>query len=40
MPIEVIAKRKQIPLLALDFVFRPQASLIVLWRWATTRRGA
>ncbi|WP_345045478.1 MobF family relaxase [Streptomyces sannanensis] len=30
-PIEDIEKRKQIPLLALDFVFRPQASLIVLW---------
>lgn len=30
-PIEEIEKRKQTPLLALDFVFRPQASLIVLW---------
>ncbi|WEO92698.1 MobF family relaxase [Streptomyces sp. FXJ1.172] len=30
-PIEEIEQRKQIPLLALDFVFRPQASLIVLW---------
>lgn len=30
-PFEEIEKRKQIPLLALDLVFRPQASLIVLW---------
>ncbi|MFE5689249.1 MobF family relaxase [Streptomyces sp. NPDC056512] len=30
-PIEEIEARKQIPLLALDFTFRPQASLIVLW---------
>ncbi|POX39434.1 MobF family relaxase [Streptomyces sp. Ru72] len=30
-PIEEIEKRNQIPLLALDFTFRPQASLIVLW---------
>ncbi|MFD0449396.1 MobF family relaxase [Streptomyces indonesiensis] len=30
-PIEEIEKRKQTPLLALDFVFRPQASLTVLW---------
>ncbi|MGR8010746.1 relaxase domain-containing protein [Streptomyces hypolithicus] len=30
-PIEEIEKQKQTPLLALDFVFRPQASLIVLW---------
>ncbi|MGP3990887.1 relaxase domain-containing protein [Streptomyces sp. 3N207] len=30
-PVEEIEKRKQIPLLALDFVFRPQASLTVLW---------
>ncbi|KND39694.1 MobF family relaxase [Streptomyces stelliscabiei] len=30
-PIEEIEARKQTPLLALDFVFRPQASLIVLW---------
>ncbi|MFD3847943.1 MobF family relaxase [Streptomyces microflavus] len=30
-PIEEIEHRKQTPLLALDFVFRPQASLVVLW---------
>ncbi|MEU5958823.1 MobF family relaxase [Streptomyces sp. NPDC047525] len=30
-PIEEIEQRKQTPLLALDFVFRPQASLVVLW---------
>lgn len=30
-PVEEIEKRKQTPLLALDFVFRPQASLVVLW---------
>lgn len=30
-PIEEIEQRKQIPLLGLDFVFRPQASLVVLW---------
>ncbi|MEU0310481.1 MobF family relaxase [Streptomyces cyaneofuscatus] len=30
-PIEEIEHRKQTPLLALDFVFRPQASLDVLW---------
>jgi conjugative relaxase-like TrwC/TraI family protein len=30
-PIEEIEARKQTPLLALDFVFRAQASLIVLW---------
>ncbi|MFL4910733.1 MobF family relaxase [Streptomyces sp. MMS24-I2-30] len=30
-PIEEIEARKQIPLLALDFTFRPQASLVVLW---------
>ncbi|MEV7683196.1 MobF family relaxase [Streptomyces sp. NPDC088341] len=30
-PIEEIEQRKQIPLLALDFVFRPQASLVVVW---------
>ncbi|MDR6981086.1 hypothetical protein J2X68_007828 [Streptomyces sp. 3330] len=30
-PIEEIEVRKQTPLLALDFTFRPQASLIVLW---------
>ncbi|MEU0678216.1 relaxase domain-containing protein [Streptomyces sp. NPDC006172] len=30
-PIEEIEARKQTPLFALDFTFRPQASLIVLW---------
>ncbi|MFE3583171.1 MobF family relaxase [Streptomyces vinaceus] len=30
-PIEEIERRKATPLLALDFVFRPQASLVVLW---------
>ncbi|MEU2826735.1 relaxase domain-containing protein [Streptomyces bacillaris] len=30
-PIEEIEARRQIPLLALDFSYRPQASLIVLW---------
>ncbi|MFB7745410.1 MobF family relaxase [Streptomyces sp. NPDC056132] len=30
-PIEEIEKRKATPLLALDFTFRPQASLVVLW---------
>ncbi|MFF7361569.1 MobF family relaxase [Streptomyces sp. NPDC008125] len=30
-PIEEIEHRKQTPLIALDFVFRPQASLVVLW---------
>ncbi|MCX5207624.1 relaxase domain-containing protein [Streptomyces sp. NBC_00237] len=30
-PIEEIEARKQTPLLALDFTFRPQASLVVLW---------
>jgi conjugative relaxase-like TrwC/TraI family protein len=30
-PIEEIEHRKQTPLLALDFVFRPQSSLVVLW---------
>ncbi|WP_333745734.1 MobF family relaxase [Streptomyces sp. IBSBF 2950] len=30
-PIEEIEQRGQTPLLALDFTFRPQASLIVLW---------
>lgn len=30
-PIEEIEHRTQTPLLALDFVFRPQASLVVLW---------
>ncbi|MGW6744824.1 MobF family relaxase [Streptomyces sp. NPDC055025] len=30
-PVEEIEQRKQTPLLALDFVFRPQASLVVLW---------
>ncbi|GAA3381076.1 hypothetical protein GCM10020367_70910 [Streptomyces sannanensis] len=39
-PIEEIEARKQTPLLALDFTFRPQASLIVLWALgdAKTRR--
>ncbi|MER6406226.1 MobF family relaxase [Streptomyces viridosporus] len=39
-PIEEIETRKQTPLLALDFTFRPQASLIVLWALgdAKTRR--
>lgn len=39
-PIEEIEARKQTPLLALDFTFRPQASLIVLWALgdARTRR--
>jgi len=31
LSIEEIEKRKQVALLALDFVFRPQVSLIVLW---------
>ncbi|MFF8717425.1 MobF family relaxase [Streptomyces sp. NPDC015184] len=30
-PVEETEQRKQTPLLALDFTFRPQASLIVLW---------
>ncbi|MFE2513341.1 MobF family relaxase [Streptomyces naganishii] len=30
-PIEEIEARKQTPLLGMDFTFRPQASLIVLW---------
>ncbi|WP_327169963.1 MobF family relaxase [Streptomyces subrutilus] len=30
-PIEEIEARKQTPLLGLDFTFRPQASLVVLW---------
>lgn len=30
-PVEEIERRKATPLYALDFVFRPQASLIVLW---------
>ncbi|HET6355924.1 MobF family relaxase [Streptomyces sp.] len=30
-PVEEIEKRKQTALLAFDFVFRPQASLVVLW---------
>ncbi|MFJ1789665.1 MobF family relaxase [Streptomyces anulatus] len=30
-PVEEIEARKQTPLLALDFTFRPQASLTVLW---------
>lgn len=39
-PIEEIEARKQTPLLALDFSYRPQASLIVLWALgdAHTRR--
>ncbi|MFJ1835208.1 MobF family relaxase [Streptomyces sp. NPDC088175] len=39
-PIEEVEARKQTPLLALDFTFRPQASLIVLWALgdARTRR--
>ncbi|MFB9466586.1 MobF family relaxase [Streptomyces cinereospinus] len=39
-PIEEIEARKQTPLLALDFTFQPQASLIVLWALgdARTRR--
>lgn len=39
-PIEKIEARGQTPLLALDFTFRPQASLIVLWALgdARTRR--
>ncbi|MFE1901613.1 MobF family relaxase [Streptomyces yangpuensis] len=39
-PIEEIEARKQTPLLALDFTFRPQASLHVLWALgdAHTRR--
>ncbi|MFD9283620.1 MobF family relaxase [Streptomyces mirabilis] len=39
-PIEEIEQRKQTPLIALDFVFRPQASLVVLWALgdARTRR--
>ncbi|MFI0813905.1 MobF family relaxase [Streptomyces echinatus] len=39
-PSEEIEARKQTPLLALDFTFRPQASLIVLWALgdAKTRR--
>ncbi|WP_435059722.1 MobF family relaxase [Streptomyces sp. bgisy060] len=39
-PIEEVEQRGQTPLLALDFVFRPQASLIVLWALgdSTTRR--
>ncbi|MZF88282.1 MobF family relaxase [Streptomyces sp. SID5643] len=36
-PIEEIEARKQTPLLALDFTFRPQASLIVLWALGDTR---
>ncbi|GKQ40795.1 hypothetical protein ALMP_73160 [Streptomyces sp. A012304] len=38
--IEEIEQRKQTPLIALDFVFRPQASLVVLWALgdARTRR--
>jgi len=39
-PVEEIEKRKQTPLLAVDAVYRPQASLIVLWALgdARTRR--
>jgi conjugative relaxase-like TrwC/TraI family protein len=39
-PIEEIEARKQTPLLGMDFTFRPQASLIVLWALgdAKTRR--
>ncbi len=39
-PIEEIEQRGQTPLIALDFVFRPQASLVVLWALgeAGTRR--
>lgn len=39
-PIEEIEQRKQTLLIALDFVFRPQASLVVLWALgdARTRR--
>lgn len=39
-PIEGIEARKQTPLLGLDFTFRPQASLVVLWALgdATVRR--
>ncbi|MGW4560705.1 MobF family relaxase [Streptomyces sp. NPDC004365] len=43
-PIEEIEARKQTPLLGMDFTFRPQASLIVLWalgdaktRWTIER---
>lgn len=38
-PIEEIEHRKQTPLLALDFVFRPQASLVVLWALGDDRTG-
>ncbi len=40
-PIEEIEARNQTPLLALDFTFRPQASLTVLWALgdAHTRRA-
>ncbi|MEU3787482.1 MobF family relaxase [Streptomyces sp900129855] len=39
-PLEEIEQRKQKPLIALDLVFRPQASLVVLWALgdARTRR--
>ncbi|MEV8297841.1 MobF family relaxase [Streptomyces rochei] len=39
-PIEEIEARKQTPLLGMDFTFRPQASLVVLWALgdATVRR--
>lgn len=36
-PIEEIEQRKQTPLIALDFVFRPQASLVVLWALGDAR---
>ncbi|GHD08463.1 hypothetical protein GCM10010313_28790 [Streptomyces violarus] len=36
-PLEEVEKRKQTPLLALDFVFRPQASLTALWAVARFR---
>ncbi|MFA0845533.1 MobF family relaxase [Streptomyces rochei] len=43
-PIEEIEARKQTPLLGMDFTFRPQASLVVLWalgdatvRWVIER---
>jgi len=36
-PIEEIEKRNQTPLLALDLVLRPQASLIVLWALGDNR---
>ncbi|MFH8873196.1 MobF family relaxase [Streptomyces griseus] len=36
-PVEEIEARKQTPLLALDFTFRPQASLTVLWALGDAR---